>query len=240
MHGLLELALTYPYQRPSSSFVLHQGTVTEDFLDFDKSNRTPVIACGSNAAPSQLLRKFPDTSDKIFVSTAELLDFACVYSPHITAYGSIPATLAHIPGHRTSCHITWLTELQLQTMHQTEAIGLNYRFSKLSNLRLQCESIRNINTAFAYISIHGGLLIDGTLVELTELSPPAAPQSIPQLTQKGIQEAAIHALNEDISLEEFVLGNINNKLLRQKRTQNLNKISCAFNYPNEEIIMDQL
>ncbi len=236
----LELALTYPYQRPTTSFLLHDRKIITDGAEFDTHNRIPVIACGSNAAPSQLLRKFTHTATRIYVSAAKLSDFACVYSPHITAYGSIPATLAYIPGHDTSCHITWLTEDQLQEMHQTEALGFNYRFSKLSKIKLHCDITGSHNFAFAYISLHGGLLIGDSLIEIAELSSSDQSQSIPKLDQTAVQKAVIKTLREDISLEEFVMGNINNNTLRQKRTQSLKTTSCAFSYPNEETVLDQL
>lgn len=207
-------------------------------FEFDKLSRTPVIACGSNAAPEQLLRKFGSAHDPIFVSAAILKGFRCTYSAHITSYGSIPATLSRLPHQDTHCHITWLTDAQISKMHETEALGVNYRYSKLSNLKLHCSIQGSLNAAMAYISLHGSLLINNKPIGVAGINHSAVGTSLLTMTQKELQAAVLKLLGIDIPLDEFILENINNTPLRKKRTQSFINISNAFTYKHENVLLD--
>ncbi len=205
-------------------------------VDFWPTGRFPVIACGSNASPDQLIRKYNSVeTDPIYVTLATLPDFVCCYSAHITGYGSIPATIAAMPGVTTECHITWLTEAQLKRMHKTESVGVNYRFSKLNGLRLQCHAQGSINAAYAYISRTGHLEIEGCPIPVAALSTtPPAEQA---LDQEDLQRKICALLFPGIPLNDFILDNIKNEKLRRDRTAQLGQYAKAFSSPYETVIL---
>ena len=62
-----------------------------------------------------------------------------VYAAHIASYGAIPAVLALSPGTIVDIAITWLTKLQLQRMHETEAIGINYDYGVADSLKINAD-----------------------------------------------------------------------------------------------------
>ncbi|TNE40662.1 MAG: hypothetical protein EP348_01815, partial [Alphaproteobacteria bacterium] len=164
-------ALGYPYERPVGSYLFSGGVDEPLPPNIDFKDRIPVLASGSNGAPAQLKRKFGEGSETaIPVTAAKLHDICCSYSAHYAGYGAIAATLCHAPGAVSDVHITWLNEAELKRMHETEAIGVNYDYARLDNLRLLCERRGEIATAFAYISRRGCLLIDGKPVLLKALS----------------------------------------------------------------------
>jgi len=232
----LEIALGYPYERPSSSFVISNGTVEELTSSFDHTNRVPVIACGSNGAPEQLLRKFKNNSEEpVIVTFATLTDFVCCYSAHISGYGAIPTTLVPMLGVQTECHITWLTIDQLEKMHETEALGRNYRYSKLESISINCEINGQLNAAYAYIGIHGNLVHSNAPVALSEI-PFTCDLSLPRLSQRALQELMIEKLSLKISVEKFIQENIEDTDLRIQRVRALEKFSQPFTYACETIL----
>lgn len=143
-------ALGYPYPRPaSSSFVWHAGR-THPFPDaawrgvpraadlpvlcpaardalarLAAAGATPVLGIGSNAAPSQLARKFSaeaGCADAVVIATrALLLDHDVTYAALISSYGSATATLTHSPAAAVGVYVTWLSDALLERMHATEA-----------------------------------------------------------------------------------------------------------------------
>ncbi|WP_025899839.1 hypothetical protein [Sneathiella glossodoripedis] len=238
MSTSLQLALDYPYERPSYSYTLHNGVINHGVPLHEIKDRIPVIASGSNAAPAQLLRKFSNNPSPIYVTRATLGDFTSVYSAHFTSYGSVPATLAYKPGIKTLCHITWLTEDHLTAMHETEALGINYRYSILRSLNLECSVAGPLKSAGAYISLHGGLCYDGAMLGLSEFLPEIQKVNINWLDQSALQLLLLEILQVNIPLEDFIVENISNSQVRKQRTQKLKQIAIAFDYPNEDIILD--
>jgi len=229
-------ALGYPYARPDHSYMLTGSTISEMPADFWPQGRFPVIACGSNASPDQLIRKFNGIeTDPIYVTKADLPGFVCCYSAHITGYGSIPATFATAPGTQTDCHITWLTEAQLERMHKTESVGVNYRFSKLTGTGLRCHTRGPVNEAYAYISRSGHLEIEGSPIPVSALSttPPASGA----LDQEDLQRKICSLLFPDVSLNDFILDNIRNEKLRRDRTAQLGQYAKVFSSLCETVIL---
>lgn len=84
------------------------------------AGRVPVVAVGSNAAPSQLRHKWWAAGDPAGLCIPQLWatipDFAAVYAPFAAPYGSIPATAArgHTPAH-----------LPVQLLDATQLAGLD-------------------------------------------------------------------------------------------------------------------
>lgn len=162
-------AKAYPFHIPDDSYVLGKDgwRPVNDPADTHEhtQGRHAVIASGSNASPDRLAIKFADhahlLSDPIPVTQAQLHDFDSVYSAHFSGYGSIPATLAHAPGAMAEVFVTWLTDAQLNRMHETEAVGVNYDFVKLTDIRLLNEYGGGFTQAHAYMSKRGCLNKDG-------------------------------------------------------------------------------
>jgi len=234
---LIERALGYPYRRPEGSFTFYSDAPLEFGIPSQLEDRIPVLACGSNAAPDQLIRKFPkETGQTVPVTSAKLQDFNCVYSAHIAGYGAIPATLFWQPGTETNCHITWLSENQLQRMHETEALGVNYRFSKLASIYMECEKMGPITDIYAYISNFGSLQMDGQPVpikDLTHDTPFYQPMS-----QREIQEKVSRSVFQLETSNDFITQNLENPVLRSSRTATLAQSAAAFSYPEEDILFN--
>lgn len=121
-----------------------------DPLVWASEPRAGLLAYGSNAAPSQLLRKFPDAAQRaIPVTTVVVADVDVVFSAHLTSYGSLPATIHRTPGARAHLAVTWLTPAERSTMHRSE--GGNYRL----------EQVPGLPNVSAYVSDHGVIPLGG-------------------------------------------------------------------------------
>lgn len=165
--ALIRLAEDYPYERPSVGWLFDDGMILPLEAPWHEE-RTAVIACGSNGAPSRLARKFAGGGAKIPVTPAWLHDWAVVYSAHFTSYGALPATLHPCKGARTRLCVTWLTAAQLELMHGSEGAGERYDYSVLERIELEVEGLGAIDRAGAYLSRRGPLAQDGRAVRLAE------------------------------------------------------------------------
>ena len=161
-------ALGYPYPAPSGDFIFQGGGVEAYDEGVSLENRTPVLAVGSNRAPEQLRRKFGDIA-LVPVTVASLRDLDVVYSAHMASYGSIPATLAPSPGTRVAVSLTWLTPDQLNRMHETEAIGVNYDYGVARDLEIDMGAGRPAVPIGCYLGRRGALALDGRPVALAEV-----------------------------------------------------------------------
>ena len=161
-------ALGYPYPAPTGDFVFRGGNVEALDENIPLTDRIPVLAVGSNRAPEQLLRKFGDNA-LVPVTVARLMDHDVVYSAHMASYGSIPATLAPSPGTRVAVSLTWLTPEQLERMHETEAIGVNYDYGVARNLEIETGAGRPKVPVGCYLGRRGAHAPDGAPVALAEV-----------------------------------------------------------------------
>ena len=151
---VISRALDYPYSSPAYDFVLDKGSVER--LE-DKSilaGRIPVLAIVSNRSPEQLLRKFSER-DVLPVTSVQLCGYDVVYAAHMASYGSIPAVLTRSPGTVIDIGINWLSRKQLERMHETEAIGVNYNFGIASKLNILSGNEDKIHNIGCYLGIHG-------------------------------------------------------------------------------------
>ena len=153
---LLALAKSYPYPAPETSYLFADGEAGP-IAQADFEGRVPVLAHGSNRSPEQLKRKFGSAAE-IPVSFGWLADYDVVYSAHITQYGAVASTLQHRPGTRVRLAITWLDEVQLTRMHETEGPS-NYAFGRLVGIDLTVEHgpVAEHTEAFVYLGRNGCL-----------------------------------------------------------------------------------
>ncbi len=195
-----------------------------------RTPRLPVIASGSNAAPERLAQKFTDAfadghRDVVIpVVRAELHDFAPVYSAHIARYGSIPATLQYAAGLSSAVFVTWLTPAQLDRMHETEALGVNYGFARVSDIRLAFPDAL-LDRAYAYISLRGSLHVDGDHFTLDPSHGNHA--GLQPIAQQQVQALVRDLLAPGMPLDGFIAENIRDEGLRRQRT----KLLRAFSHP---------
>lgn len=161
-------ALGYPYPAPSDDFLFRGGNVEAFEEKIHLTDRIPVLAVGSNRAPEQLLRKFGDDA-LVPVTVARLKDHDVVYSAHMASYGSIPATLAPSPGTRVAVSLTWLTPDQLERMHETEAIGVNYDYGVTQDLEIEIGDGRPKVPVGCYLGRRGAYAPDGAPIALAEV-----------------------------------------------------------------------
>ncbi len=198
--------------------------------------RIPVIASGSNAAPAQLKRKYADFAPgaEIPVTRVHVSDFDAVYNAHITSYGSIPATLFPSPGTVLETFITWLNPEELEVMHGTEQPGINYHFAELRGLTLEVQNIGPLDTAFAYISVVGGLARDGAPVSLAEV--PARGRRYPELGQEAMQAVIRDRTAPGAAMESFICENVENAQSRNARSATLADTALPFHHEEMTVI----
>jgi hypothetical protein len=185
----LARALDYPYAIPGRSYRLDvaRGTVVEHdnvtmqcreagtydgvtLYDVDgKVDGTPfalkeicfVVAAGSNASPQQLLRKYRDTETRnLLCLRRRVHGVASVYSAHFASYGAIAACLHPVPEATGSLVLNLLDREALARMHETESLGVNYRFARLSHARIEPDDDAAKVALYGYHSLHGPLRCD--------------------------------------------------------------------------------
>jgi hypothetical protein len=138
------------------------------------SGRRLLLAVGSNAAPSQLFRKFADFSGDptIPVIAAEIADADVVFAARMSPYGAIPATIAGSPGTTADVKLTLLTADQLDRMNETESLGDGYEVVELPAEGIRaCEQgvdvvLRSAGPVACYRAIAGPIALRGAPVAL--------------------------------------------------------------------------
>jgi len=213
-------AKSYPFDIPDSSYVLEKdGWRALPSQEHETDGRHAVIASGSNAAPQQLAAKYRDhghlLDQPIYVTRAILHDFDAVYSAHFSSYGSIPATLAHAPGAKSHLFVTWLTDRQLARMHETEAVGVNYDYTRLHGIELAMENGDSLDSAHAYLSRRGCLNRNGRPIPLVELTTQGRRWT--PMSQCEVLDYARSLIAPDEAPEAFIEAGINSPALRKKR-----------------------
>ena len=216
-------AKTYPFPIPSKSFIFADGqslNIGPGDKSPDLSDRTPVLAVGSNQSPEQLARKFPGADwAPIPVIRVRLRDFDSVYSPHIASYGAIAATLQVSPGVEVALFITWLDARQLVRMHETELSSANYRFDKLNAIDLEVELGPPLEAVYIYTSTHGTLCDPNGSIPVAEVDARGRPRL--GLNQIAIQRYVRDLLTLEMELDTFIAGSIYNPGLRRRRSDQL-------------------
>jgi hypothetical protein len=231
-------AKAYPFCIPEGSFVLERGGWRSLAVMPKLKNRHAVIASGSNASPDRLIAKYVDHThlleDTIPVVRAKLHDFDAVYSAHISRYGSIPATLAYAPGTIADVFVTWLTDAQLERMHETKAVGVNYDFVKLSGIHLLCENDEGLTTVHAYLSKHGCLNRGGKPISLAALN--VEERQWQAMTQPEVLDYVCARLAPDEHTDTFIRQHIDCASTRAQRTHHLTKDALSHRWPGTTVI----
>lgn len=216
-------AKSYPFHIPEGSYVLDRDGWRPVEGTPPVKNRHAVIASGSNASPQRLAAKFaghPHLLDEtIPVARAQLRDFDAVYSAHIASYGSIPATLAHVPGAVAGVLVTFLTDAQLERMHETEAVGVEYDYVKLSGINLLVNGDMGFTAAYAYISRRGCLNRAGRPVPLATTTTGGRQGEA--MTQEEVLAYARNLIAPREDLDHFIRRHIDCAETRTARSDAL-------------------
>lgn len=195
-----------------------------------------MLASGSNASPQQLARKFARFQGAIVpVLKAQLVDFDAVYSAHFSSYGSIPATFCYSPGTILNTFITYLTRSQLDRMHKTEGIGVNYCFARLDQVQLAIENQITLDKVQFYLSLHGCLCLNNSAIGLTAIS--AENRKFIQMNELDLLKDVVQYLEPDTTLDDFILETVSERSLRKKRIKRLKQTARPFNYHHYQILL---
>jgi hypothetical protein len=224
-------ALAYPFAIPKNAFLLTAEGVEPLEMDsgqLAEGPRVPVLAVGSNQSPDRLAHKYDGRleDETVPVSKGWLRDFDVVYSAHFSSYGSIPATLAECPGVQVSLSVTWLSPRQLQWMHETEAVGLNYGFGALQGLTMTMDDGFILSQAYTYATRRGLFMQEGHIVSVAEID--AKGRGNTAMTQEAAQKAARQILAPELTMQAFVSGNIYDVKLRGQRNESLGRMAKPF------------
>ena len=227
---MVERALSYPYDLPREAYVLIDGDVCgfgadgrslaatrisgdgngERLADLladvgePLHQRIPVVGYGSNAAPSQLRRKFADAAPGcvIPVLKACLRGFDVVYSAHVSVYGAIPATLCPRPGTTVEGVVTLLSPAQADTMLRTE--GGNYSVEAFDPEVIESAVVLGLqNAPRVYVSKYGALALEGQPVALSAVR--ASGRTLAELSEAQMLERVVEEIGPSLSVEEFIV-----------------------------------
>ncbi|WP_219535019.1 hypothetical protein [Nonomuraea guangzhouensis] len=123
------------------------------------SARRPIVAVGSNAAPSQLRRKFLSHSIRpiIPMTLADVDGIVAGVSAHVNKWGYLPAVPVEAPGETSRLFVLWLDDEELATLDRTEP---NYWRRALPAERhpVTLESGVRPPSCFVYVGRHGCLV----------------------------------------------------------------------------------
>ena len=181
------------------------------------NERTPVLAYGSNAAPSQLARKYRRMSNSVIpVLRADVDDIDVVYSAHISRYGAIPATLAGSSGTTLHSFLTWLSDEELAVMHASELgqpkpvpgnpVPGNYAFGELQGTTISSDVALDDRPVYAYLSRFGALGLRDKPLALAAVT--AMRRAFTPLTKMDILESVRDLLAPAHDVETFILSAI--------------------------------
>ncbi len=183
--------------------------------------RIPVLAIGSNAAPSQLERKFGRAFGVIPVVRAILHHHAVVYSAHFSRYGSLPATLHPHSGAMAYVFLVWLTPRQLERMHETEGIGDRYAYAE-DKFEIESEGLPRGSRVGCYRSMAGPLRVRGTEVRLAEIPTTRCP--LPALSHSAILRLVHRRLAPERPYRDFIDRIVREETCRRRMSRLLKRL----------------
>ena len=234
----LSRARGYPYAIPETSYVIDAAgwrPLADHVWRELVAGREPVLALGSNRSPEQLARKFgAGDRSPIPVVLARLTDFDVVYSAHIARYGAVPVTLHHAPGTEVTVSVTWLDPTQVVRMHETEAVGVNYDYGCLDDIRAVLAGGHVLTKVFAYVSRRGCLRHGGTPLAMAEA--PAQGRRWPACSQVDVQTMIRDRLAPGEDLDVFTLAQADAEETRRERTARLAADAFPFAYAGYEAV----
>lgn len=214
---VVERAMRYPYAVPARPFVQRgHSTLDPGEVEIEREQRAQLLVYGSNGSPEVLARKLALSSDPVLVEPAWLRDFDVVYSAHFSPYGAVPATLQRSPGTTARVAVVHLTAEQLRLVSATEP---NYDLISFGPVECELPEGKVATQVSVYLSRHGCLLEGGAEVALVAV--PARERRFAELSEPQVLERLRSRLCPEEPIDAFVLGNVTDPGLAQKRTAQL-------------------
>lgn len=231
---LLALAKNYPFDAPRSSYLFRDGEaepLSGGVSGPGYENRVPVIAHGSNRSPDQLRRKYGRAAE-IPVTRAWLSDYDVVYSAHVTQYGAIGANLQHTPKARVAIYITWLDQVQLERMHETELGGERYHYGRMTEVQLTLETgpAAVLSAAMVYLSTQGCLADDAAPLGLAAVAAEKRPHGV--LEQEQVLGLVRDRHRPQWDLDDHILETIRDPAGRQTLIEEMQRHSLPARAPH--------
>jgi len=186
--------------------------------------QTPLLAVGANGSPAVLGRKLSAQGHRpqVVMVQARVADHAVVYSAHLTAYASVPATIHYSPGSYARIAVLFMPPGELQALHASESLGVNYAFGRLDAASVELASGETLDAPGAYLSLHGCLMRNGQPLAVDEI-PQSCP--FPALTQESTLNYVREVVSPDVALDEFILRNALDEAWRQENIRSLARIA---------------
>ena len=195
-----------------------------------------MLAYGSNGSPRALLRKFARSrSDEaqlvLPVLRGELAGFDVTYSAHLSAYGSLPATLHPTPEVTATAFLTLLTDDQLVRMAETE---FRYSLRRIGGLSFDSEH-HPCSECLVFVSRYGSFALDGAPVSLAAVEAVGRTNA-QVLPEPEALDSVRRSLGVEEELEEFIVNNVRDPDRSQRFTDVLEQRSIPFEHPHAAVV----
>ncbi|MBT5051373.1 MAG: hypothetical protein HOM58_22960 [Rhodospirillaceae bacterium] len=226
-------AKAYPFPAPDHCFLYEGGGWKRLHDGVETTGRSPVLAAGSNQSPEQLARKYGGMTDigAIPAQRGRLHDFDVVYAAHLARYGSVPATFQRSPGTAVTVFVLWLTDEQLQRMHETEG---NYTYDHLNDILIELDAGEALTEAFAYSSKIGCLAHEGDCIGLAEIA--ARNRRFRALRQAEVLALIRDRLDPGTDLDLFISQHAGEYDVLRERSKRLGDDAISTSYRRRTIL----
>ncbi len=196
-----------------------------------------MIAAGSNGSTVQLARKYRDrrSARPILIAPAAVTGAVSVYSAHITAYGSVPATMHAAPDAGAALHVLLMPAEELGHMNATEALGVNYVLAAPDAMQARVEAV-SFARPLAYVSKRGAVTLDAGPVLLPQTG--GEETGYPEAGQREMLERVMVHIGATGSLEAFVTRMIGDRRARADVTARLAETAWRWELDPDEIVAD--
>jgi len=179
----------------------HRATLADHFPEavhwLAPERLIPTVAVGSNGSPLQLRRKFGRRATPLPILSipGAWQDVASVFAAHVAGYGSIAATLAHVPGARTTLPLVHLPEPLMMAMDASEGLGTYYNRYFVDDACLTTrDSHVGSRRVIAYVALRGALAFDGRRQALDSF--PLTGGDLTALSQRAVWQRLARALGD--------------------------------------------
>lgn len=212
-----ERAVGYPWARPDGSYLLADAATQPiadmpaderqrvlDSFSGEGCGRSPLVAIGSNAAPSTLEAKFAHFSDEadrsVLALAGRLHEFDVGVAAQPALYGSMPATIFPSPGTAVRATVLWVTPAQFTQLTWSE---LSYRLGRLRTRFEVGEGGVAFDEVLVFVSRFGAFCVDGRPVALAAV-PASDRTAVPLSQEQALAAAAELALGPGAAAEDLV------------------------------------
>ncbi len=216
---------------PTRSVAVRTGDGTVEIAE-----AVTLVAAGSNGSTMQLARKYRARrhAPPILIAPATITGAVSVYSAHITAYGSVPATM-HAADASAVLHVLLMPAEELAHMNATEALGANYVLAAPRAMAATVEGVP-VPAPLAYVSKRGAVALDAGPVLLATTGGETTGYA--SAGQREMMERVKAHVGDERPLEAFVLRLIADRDARAAVTSRLAETGRRWELDRDEIVAD--